>query len=906
MAVDIEELVIAPFREVVERGKEALANAEAAVDDNEDAAKAMEKAAKAVVREGERALKRLQPLWDSQVEKYGDTFKTTMSKNEDIEDKRRKLEDLLYDFEDYVEIDTFEEERFTELQAAAKSLALDLLDIIKRLRIDGVPISPPAKQPLFPPLPPLPPLPPHALAAIKQPIRSPTNPSPPRPGSSGKRDSVLIADARLRVPKAPGNATWNKATEAQRPMHHNLARSDTKASRGSSVTSVDPLPPYSSQDLPTPIPDMPRPLFTPAGSARPGSRPQPPTVDTDLGRSTSVRRPESRMSTTSNAISADGSQPRAAAEPSSPASTERSVFDIPTFPLPTRTTAWVHDQSAGIAPPRPVRPIPPQGQALQSREAAIPENAVLVSSPHTEMINFEHPMSPVLSKLKRFSVEASMGARVTAMLDSPHDSTPATTPATSASNNGFSQTSSISSTSPSTGVAPQKNDGLGVSDRTERSSSLAKTDLNVTSVSLPSGAEFEEGLMVAEDWTTVVSDGGSLANGKRALSTVSSRDADCSVGPKSSLYQMKGFCNGAQAFKKGSHWDGVKKTSGYVAGNTTHIGRCIECGYAHQYDELSLDMDRNPKASFNQGGLRFRVRFLYKSHLAATKMTEAYYGCVFCAQTGSTVREGDATVFTSSDMLLRHLMRHPQPLPDVPGITVLYGKDLPADDLRLNNFDVHFVEPPITSSGLPASVINDIARLPVVTGVKTHVQKWGEKKLQRPDGIGEKEMLQFFVGARIIGVEMHGQWQGKWASGWHDGQWGVFPIKSVEFEKPRRNEIPPILQAGSVGPVGTSVTARWKFDPKDAADKGWLVFDKGETIKNVGWIYKEHWCWSGTNSKGKVGVFPRPYVMYDAVKEEAIRPGSIKSKKTPSRPRLFGRSRTTSSSAASSVVEIVL
>jgi len=41
----------------------------------------MAKAGKAVVREGERALKRLQPLWDDQVEKYGDRFKAAMGKN---------------------------------------------------------------------------------------------------------------------------------------------------------------------------------------------------------------------------------------------------------------------------------------------------------------------------------------------------------------------------------------------------------------------------------------------------------------------------------------------------------------------------------------------------------------------------------------------------------------------------------------------------------------------------------------------------------------------------------------------------------------------------------------------------------------------------------------------------------
>lgn len=25
-------------------------------------------------------------------------------------------------------------------------------------------------------------------------------------------------------------------------------------------------------------------------------------------------------------------------------------------------------------------------------------------------------------------------------------------------------------------------------------------------------------------------------------------------------------------------------------------------------------------------------------------------------------------------------------------------------------------------------------------------------------------------------------------------------------------------------------------------------------------VYKEHWCWSGTNSKGKWGIFPQSHI----------------------------------------------
>lgn len=86
MGVDADELIIRPFKEVVERGNEAVANSGEAGDDLDGAAESADnsagsrlaKASRALVKEGERALKRLQPIWDDQVEKYGDAFKDAM------------------------------------------------------------------------------------------------------------------------------------------------------------------------------------------------------------------------------------------------------------------------------------------------------------------------------------------------------------------------------------------------------------------------------------------------------------------------------------------------------------------------------------------------------------------------------------------------------------------------------------------------------------------------------------------------------------------------------------------------------------------------------------------------------------------------------------------------------------
>lgn len=81
MAVDMEELILRPFQDLRARGQEALANGEAAAAQDEVKSRQLVKAAKALVREGDRALFRLEPLWQNQEEMHGEAFRTKMSKN---------------------------------------------------------------------------------------------------------------------------------------------------------------------------------------------------------------------------------------------------------------------------------------------------------------------------------------------------------------------------------------------------------------------------------------------------------------------------------------------------------------------------------------------------------------------------------------------------------------------------------------------------------------------------------------------------------------------------------------------------------------------------------------------------------------------------------------------------------
>lgn len=70
---DVNNLVITPFREVSEKATEALNNA----GENQD----MRKAAQKLVKEGDRSLKRIEPLCTKLHNDYGDNFLNALKEN---------------------------------------------------------------------------------------------------------------------------------------------------------------------------------------------------------------------------------------------------------------------------------------------------------------------------------------------------------------------------------------------------------------------------------------------------------------------------------------------------------------------------------------------------------------------------------------------------------------------------------------------------------------------------------------------------------------------------------------------------------------------------------------------------------------------------------------------------------
>lgn len=72
-ANDVALLVVTPFREIVDKGKTAL--------DNAADSDPMRKAATSLIKEGERALKRIEPICFKHFEHFGTNFRHALQEN---------------------------------------------------------------------------------------------------------------------------------------------------------------------------------------------------------------------------------------------------------------------------------------------------------------------------------------------------------------------------------------------------------------------------------------------------------------------------------------------------------------------------------------------------------------------------------------------------------------------------------------------------------------------------------------------------------------------------------------------------------------------------------------------------------------------------------------------------------
>ncbi|KAI1761093.1 hypothetical protein GGR53DRAFT_525404 [Hypoxylon sp. FL1150] len=872
---EVERLAIAPFREIVEKGNAAIENAPKA---DEETSPLMMKAAQNLVREGERAMKRIEPLCIKNFEEYGVNFVDAIKENDEIAQYRSELEDLLWDFDDYIEADEFDAAKFDELQKASRKAAPKIVDILKRMKL--------------------------------------TAPAPPSARSSSSRTASSVPDRLSRshyepiltsiVVDSPTSTTTEKLmeeTELQlssmmgavagpdegldgnimpRSMS-DLDRSNSRRSEISDATSDPPPRPPSADpwQVGTAPPVSPmehpgegdrwerRPLVASDSPTIPQAHPVSP-YGGNLASPLRIRSCRSDEPSNPNPRDDDDRRMRAASRSLGTASdgsrspgksnrwtnsTQGSVPRLHSGFTPvcrspgneSTISGWPgqsHDPSASRSPS--------DTSSIMGRTPSIPENSA---------INTQGP-SASLPPIPNFPPrQTSLAKQSSTRRSSRHPSTE------SINSSVFDVIECMNPTSPATS-APHRNSLMSVEAMspghqppeypghppfyqrvatTPSISSDVATITNHSSSTLTTRPGFnmagmDEGLIPVDTESPM-----------RDEQSIPPRESDCTIGPASSFYKLKGFCKGADEVMQGRL--GFRKIKRPVGGfSMAVVAKCNHCLFEIDFKSVEQDLNNDSSGSFTSNSIGFRLRILQKSHLSIRHVEEQLYGCQFCIQEGKTVEESDATVFFNQSQLFAHMARHPRPLPAIPGITVVEAPEIPPS--FKDNFDLHFPYPPIQS--VMTGLSRELSRLP--SAVATETRKIQNGVMRSPPG--REPVLHFAIGAKIVGIEFPPKYEGKWGIGWHDGVRAALEFESVQIDAPSKSEVK--MQ----GTSNVQAVARWKWNQK--GDERWLKFDKGDIIKNIGWAYKDHWCWSGTTSKGW-GIFPQSHLDPNSIR--TVEPG---------------------------------
>ncbi|KAI1779613.1 hypothetical protein F4818DRAFT_399953 [Hypoxylon cercidicola] len=869
MADEVERLAIAPFREIVEKGNAAIGNAP---DADEETSPLMLKAAQNLVREGERAMKRIEPLCVKNYEEYGVNFVDAIKENDEIAQYRSELEDLLWDFDDYVEADEFDAAKFDELQKASRKAAPKIVDILKRMKLTApAPTSARSSSsraassaehlnhPHYEQIPTSIVVDPPTsttteklmeetelqlssmMGAVAGPDEGLDANRIPRSVSDLDRSNSRrseISDATSDPPPRPPSADpWQVGTAPPvSPMEHpgegdRWERRPPVASDSPTIPQAQPVSPYGSLASPLRIrsrsdePSNPNPRDDDDRRMRAASQ--------SLGTASDGSRSPGKSNRWTN--STQGSVPRSHSGFTSASRSPGNESTVSGWP------GQLHDPSSSRSPS--------DTSSILGRTPSIPENsAINTQGPKTGL-------PPIPSFPPR---QTSLATQSSTRRSSRHPSTESInssvfdivevmSPVTSTTHRN-----SLMSVEPmSPGHQPPEYIGhppvyqrlvttpsisSDVATITNHSSSTLTTRPHVH----PAGG-MDEGLIPVD------------MESPRDEQSIPPRESDCTIGPSSSFYKLKGFCKGAEEIMQGRL--GFKKIKRPVGGfSMAVVAKCNHCLFEIDFKSVEQDLNNDSSGSFTSNSIGFRLRILQKSHLSIRHVEEQLYGCLFCIQEGKTVEESDATVFFSQSQLFAHMARHPRPLPAIPGLTVVEAPEIPPS--FKDNFDLHFPYPPMQS--VMTGLSRELSRLP--SAIATETRKIQNGVMRTPPG--REPVLHYAIGSKIVGIEFPAKYEGKWGIGWHDGVRAAFEAESVQIDAPSKNEVK--MQ----GTSNVQAVARWKWNQK--GDERWLRFDKGDIIKNIGWAYTDHWCWSGTTSKGW-GIFPQSHLDPNSIR--TVQPG---------------------------------
>ncbi|KAL6896522.1 hypothetical protein GGI43DRAFT_122760 [Trichoderma evansii] len=856
---DIADLVLTPFKDIVEKGRTAVQNA----GDTQP----MLKASQALLKEGERALKRIEPLCKKHFDDYGPNFIAALRDNDDIAQFRLQLTDMLWEFDDYIEVDDFDAAKFTELQMQSRTAAPKIYDILLKMKLEA-----PAQfnsQHFMSQL--SPPSSPHPMPTMLM----PQVPAPPSVAGSSYAGRDSVSSSKTDTRSVGDAATAETANEQLRVLL------DKAFNTSNNTNSIDLMsPPMPPPDRALPLPPPPPPATADQMPPRPPSTNpwdiRVKTVASDDERSMRDGLQARRRPPVDPALQTPVEGP----SPSSPFNSSKN-FSVPrsNYSESTRSSSLMPDsaRSSGLlqeytdgddkhsslasqltnysmSPTQVSRPRAPSSStaysgstptipeemsrdkaaAIRARSTSRPRPAAVMYSPmpYRAQPRPRQPSYPTTSEERM--EDTKHGPRNDSLSDAAQPPPP--------SERRLSDAESLLDPNPlPVSTKPPAYERRPSAVNTEQQPPLSGLEL----------ARRGTGMNLNEDSGLIPVDssmpGAALAN---------LPPQDLTIDNQSSFYVMKQFCAGATDVINGGI--GVKRIKKPGFSITAVAAKCTHCLYELDFKHVEFDLNKQEEGNYTKNGIGYRLRFLQKSHLHAKRVDDVMYACVFCIHTSQTLDQSDSTVFTSTAALFAHLARHPRPLPDVPGIAVVDQTEVPPH--LVNDYDLLFNSPPEPHPVRERAA--EIAHLPTGHAKESARRLFGQRLL--PDRTPALELIQ---GAKITGLVWPARYAGEWAFGWHDGKFASIPVEILKLSRPPFS----LIKRNNSSRIRAK--AKWKFSVKEK-NEDWLKFDKDEVITNISWSYPEYWCWSGTNSKGKWGVFPQAFLDPNSLQEISSMIGS--------------------------------